>query len=181
MKTIYFCQRNVENKFLVHYIISSNFKPNFPNMEKGMQAPDFSFKNSEGNEQKLSDLKGRKVILYFYPKDSTPGCTAEACDFRDNYNMWLKKGYEVIGISADSDASHMKFAEKHSLPFPLVADIDKTIIKAYGVWGPKKFMGRTFDGILRTTFIIDAEGKIEEVISKVETKASTAQILELLK
>ena len=146
-----------------------------------MQAPDFTFTDREGKQQKLSDLKGRKVILYFYPKDSTPGCTAEACDFRDNYIMWQKKAYEVIGVSADSEASHAKFAGKHSLPFPLVADTEKTIIKAYGVWGPKKFMGRTFDGILRTTFIIDAEGKIEEKITKVDTKSSTAQILELLK
>ena len=150
-------------------------------MEKGMQAPDFTFTDREGKQRKLSDLKGRKVILYFYPKDSTPGCTAEACDFRDNYSMWLKKGYEVIGISADSGASHAKFVEKYSLPFPLVSDTEKTIINAYGVWGPKKFMGRTFNGILRTTFIIDAEGKIEEKISKVDTKASTAQILEFLK
>lgn len=150
-------------------------------MEKGMQAPDFSYTDSDGKQRKLSDLKGRRVVLYFYPKDSTPGCTAEACDFRDNYVMWQKKGFEVIGISADSEASHRKFAEKHSLPFPLVADTDKTIIKAYGVWGPKKFMGRTFDGILRTTFLIDAEGRIEDVITKVDTKASTAQILEFLK
>lgn len=150
-------------------------------MEKGMQAPDFSYTDSDGKQRKLSDLKGRRVVLYFYPKDLTPGCTAEACDFRDNYVMWQKKGFEVIGISADSEASHRKFAEKHSLPFPLVADTDKTIIKAYGVWGPKKFMGRTFDGILRTTFLIDAEGRIEDVITKVDTKASTAQILEFLK
>ncbi|NCU32688.1 MAG: thioredoxin-dependent thiol peroxidase [Candidatus Moranbacteria bacterium] len=150
-------------------------------MEKGMQAPDFTFTDREGKQKMLSDLRGRKVILYFYPKDSTPGCTAEACDFRDNYSMWLKKGYEIIGISADSDVSHVKFAEKYSLPFPLVADTEKSIIKAYGVWGPKKFMGRTFDGILRTTFIIDAEGIIEEKITKVDTKASTAQILEFLK
>lgn len=150
-------------------------------MEKGMQAPDFSYTDSDGKQRKLSDLKGRRVVLYFYPKDATPGCTAEACDFRDNYVMWQKKGFEVIGISADSEASHRKFAEKHSLPFPLVADTDKTIIKAYGVWGPKKFMGRTFDGILRTTFLIDAEGRIEDVITKVDTKASTAQILEFLK
>ncbi|MPM49400.1 Peroxiredoxin Bcp [bioreactor metagenome] len=146
-----------------------------------MQAPDFSYTDSDGKQRKLSDLKGRRVVLYFYPKDLTPGCTAEACDFRDNYVMWQKKGFEVIGISADSEASHRKFAEKHSLPFPLVADTDKTIIKAYGVWGPKKFMGRTFDGILRTTFLIDAEGRIEDVITKVDTKASTAQILEFLK
>jgi len=150
-------------------------------MEKGMQAPDFTYTGNDGKQHQLSDLKGRKVILYFYPKDSTPGCTAEACDFRDHYEMWLKKGYEVIGISADSEASHLKFAEKYQLPFPLVADTDKTIIKAYGVWGPKKFMGRTFDGILRTTFIIDENGIIEEVISKVDTKASTDQILGIIK
>jgi peroxiredoxin Q/BCP len=171
----------VDNIFIEHNIININFKPNFEVMEKGLEAPDFSFTDKAGKKRKLSDYRGRKVILYFYPKDSTPGCTAEACDFRDNYNMWLKKGYEVIGVSADSESSHSKFAEKHSLPFPLVADTEKEVIKAYGVWGPKKFMGRTFDGILRTTFIIDENGIIEEKITKVNTKASTVQILDLIK
>ena len=151
------------------------------NMKKGDVAPDFIYKNNKGKDVKLSDLKGKKVILYFYPKDSTPGCTSEACNLRDNYEMWLKKGYEVIGVSADSEESHKKFAEKYSLPFPLVPDTDKSIIKSYGVWGPKKFMGKTYDGILRTTFIIDENGIIEEVISKVETKNHSEQILKIIK
>jgi len=117
-------------------------------------------------------------VLYFYPKDSTPGCTAQACNLRDNYDYLLKSGYVVLGISADGEKSHQRFIEKHGLPFPLIADKEKEIIKAYGVWGPKKFMGKTFDGILRTTFIIDGEGIIEEVIDKVNTKEHTKQILE---
>lgn len=150
-------------------------------VEKGTMAPDFGFSTADGKNMKLSDLRGNKVIVYFYPKDSTPGCTAEACDFRDNYSELLKKGFKVIGISADSEVSHGKFTVKYSLPFPLVADTEKVVIKAYGVWGPKKFMGRSFDGILRTTFVIDEAGIIEEVITKVETKASTQQILEKIK
>ncbi|PKP01066.1 MAG: thioredoxin-dependent thiol peroxidase [Bacteroidetes bacterium HGW-Bacteroidetes-6] len=150
-------------------------------IEKGTKAPDFAFTGSDGKTMNLSDLLGKKVVVYFYPKDSTPGCTAEACDFRDNYQMLLEKGFFVIGISADNMTSHIKFATKFDLPFPLVADTEKKIIQAYGVWGPKKFMGRSYEGILRSTFVIDEKGIVEEVITKVETKASTAQILELLK
>ena len=122
-------------------------------------------------------LKKKKIVLYFYPKDSTPGCTAEACDLRDNYAVLMKKGYNVIGVSADNENSHKKFIEKYNLPFPLIADTDKTIINAYGVWGRKKFMGKEFDGILRTTFIINESGVIEEIITKVETKNHSSQII----
>ncbi len=148
---------------------------------KGDIAPDFAFVDQNGNELKLSNLRGTKVILYFYPKDATPGCTSEACDFRDHYSELKSQGYFVIGISADTLQSHQRFAEKYKLPFPLVADVNKEIIRSYGVWGPKKFMGRSFDGILRTTFIIDQDGLISEVIQKVDTKASTAQIYNVLK
>ena len=116
-------------------------------------------------------------MLYFYPKDNTPGCTAQACNLRDNYDSLLSKGYKVIGISADTQQSHQKFIEKHSLPFPLIADTEKAIIKDYGVWGPKKFMGKSYDGIHRTTFVIDEQGIIEEIIEKVKTKEHANQIL----
>jgi thioredoxin-dependent peroxiredoxin len=149
-------------------------------MEKlkvGDKAPIFKGNDQNGNKISLADFSEKKVVLYFYPKDSTPGCTAQACDLRDNYNLLLSKGYVVIGISADSEKSHQKFIEKHNLPFPLIADTDKEIIKAFGVWGPKKFMGRTFDGINRTTFIIDENGIIEDVIDKVKTNEHTKQII----
>ncbi|MFO7978306.1 MAG: thioredoxin-dependent thiol peroxidase, partial [Bacteroidales bacterium] len=123
------------------------------------------------------DFKGKKLVLYFYPKDSTPGCTAQACDLRDNYDAMLQRGYQVVGVSADSEKSHQKFAEKHQLPFPLIADTDKQILKDYQVWGPKKFMGKEFDGIHRTTFVIDEQGTIEDVIQKVKTKDHASQIM----
>lgn len=147
-------------------------------LRKGDKAPEFTGKDQNGTEISLKNFRGKRVVLYFYPKDSTPGCTAQACNLRDNYDYLLKSGYVVLGISADSEKSHQRFIEKHGLPFPLIADTEKEIIKAYGVWGPKKFMGKTFDGILRTTFIIDGEGIIEEVIDKVNTKEHTKQILE---
>lgn len=145
----------------------------------GEQAPDFIFTKQDGKESKLSDLKGQKVIVYFYPKDNTPGCTAEACSFRDNFHDLQAKGYYVIGISADPIKSHENFKEKFQLPFTLVSDPDKIIIQAYGAWGPKKFMGRSFEGILRSTFIIDENGFIENVIEKVDTKDSVGQIYRL--
>jgi peroxiredoxin Q/BCP len=146
-------------------------------LKKGDKAPQFIGEDQNGNTISLENLKGEKIVLYFYPKDNTPGCTAQACNLRDNYDILLSKGYKVIGISADTQKSHQKFIEKYNLPFPLIADTDKQIIKQYGVWGPKKFMGRTFDGINRTTFIINTEGNIEEVIEKVKTKEHTKQIL----
>jgi peroxiredoxin Q/BCP len=149
-------------------------------LEKGVKAPDFAAKDQNGNTISLKDYRGKKVILYFYPKDLTPGCTAESCDFRDNYSALSAKGFEVIGVSADSEKSHQKFIEKHQLPFALIADTDKEVIKAFGAWGEKKFMGKTYDGILRSTFVIDEEGVVEAVIDKVKTKAPTEQVLEMI-
>lgn len=143
----------------------------------GDKAPDFSALNQYGNLVKLSDYKGKKLVLFFYPKASTPGCTMEACNLRDNYQSFLAKGYQILGVSADSAQRQQNFIDKNKLPFDLLVDEDKTVIKAYGVWGPKKFMGRDFDGILRTTFIIDENGMIENVITKVNTKEHTSQIL----
>ncbi len=146
-------------------------------LKPGDQAPEFKGKDQNGNDIALADFKGSKLVVYFYPKDSTPGCTSQACNLRDNYDMLLSKGYKVVGVSADSEKSHQKFIEKNNLPFPLIADTEKEVIKAFGVWGPKKFMGKTYDGIHRTTFVIDENGVIEEVISKVQTKDHTAQII----
>lgn len=146
-------------------------------LKTGDKAPDFKGKDQDGKPVSLKDFKGKKLIIYFYPKDDTPGCTAEACDLRDNYSALKKKGYEIIGISADDENKHKKFIEKYKLPFPLIADVDKKIIKVYNVWGQKKFMGKVYDGIVRTTFVINEKGEIENVISKVDTKNHTQQIL----
>ncbi|SKB31285.1 peroxiredoxin Q/BCP [Salegentibacter holothuriorum] len=146
-------------------------------LEAGDKAPDFSVEDQDGNTVKLSDFKGKKLVLFFYPKASTPGCTAEACNLRDNWERFQEKGYAILGVSADTQKRQSNFKNKYEFPFPLLADEDKEVIQAYGVWGPKKFMGKEYDGIHRTTFIIDEEGKIEEVIKKVKTKAHTDQIL----
>ncbi|MCS7028532.1 MAG: thioredoxin-dependent thiol peroxidase [Bacteroidia bacterium] len=143
-------------------------------------APDFSAKDQNGTLLKLSDFKGKTVILYFYPKDDTPGCTKEACNFRDNYSTLLQKGMVVLGVSADDEQSHKKFADKFNLPFPLIADTEKNIIHAYGVWGEKNMYGKKSMGIIRTTFIIDPEGKIQDIIKKVDTEKATEQILKRL-
>ena len=143
----------------------------------GDKAPDFEAKDQLGNTIKLNDYKGKKLVLFFYPKASTPGCTAEACNLRDNYPTLLEKGYTVLGVSADSAKKQQNFIEKNDLPFPLLADENKEVINAYGVWGPKKFMGREYDGIHRTTFIIDEKGVITDVITKVKTKDHASQIL----
>jgi peroxiredoxin Q/BCP len=148
-------------------------------LTEGMKAPDFSGTNQAGALISLSDFKGKKVVLYFYPKDNTSGCTAEACNLNDNYHSFLDKGYEVIGVSPDSEASHQKFIDKYQLQFNLIADTEKKILEAYGVWAEKKMYGRTYMGVLRTTFIIDEQGIIESIISKVNTKNHTAQILDL--
>ncbi|MDQ3073917.1 MAG: thioredoxin-dependent thiol peroxidase [Bacteroidota bacterium] len=147
------------------------------NLEVGDKAPDFIAKNQKGKTVRLSDFKGKKVVLYFYPKDDTPGCTAESCNLRDNYAELRAKGYEIIGISADDEDSHLRFAKKFTLPFDLLADTDKKIISDYGVWGEKNIFGNIMEGILRTTFIINEEGRIERVIKKVDTKDHTAQFL----
>ena len=143
----------------------------------GDKAPDFTSVDEKGNEVKLSDFTGKKLVLFFYPKASTPGCTAEACNLRDNYQSFLAKGYAILGASADSAKRQQNWINKHDLPFPLLVDENKEVINAFGVWGPKKFMGREYDGIHRTTFVIDEKGIIEDVIGKVKTKAHTEQIL----
>lgn len=150
-------------------------------LSKGVKAPSFEGINQDGKTIRLKDFSGKKVILYFYPKDDTPGCTAEACNLRDNYQSWINKGFEVIGISPDNEKSHKKFREKYNLPFNLLADPDKRILKAYGAWGTKKMYGRSYEGVLRTTYVIDEEGIIEEVLSEVDTKNHTSQILQELK
>lgn len=144
----------------------------------GSKAPDFKGIDQNEKDVKLSDFKGKKLVLYFYPKASTPGCTAEACNFRDNYTSLIGKGFAVVGVSADSVKRQKNFAEKNSLPFSLIADEDLEIIKAYGCWGLKKLYGREYEGIYRKTFLIDEKGIIEIIIEKVKTKASTDQLLE---
>ena len=146
-------------------------------LKPGDKAPEFEALNQKGETVRSSDFKGKKVLLFFYPKASTPGCTAEACNLRDNYETFLSKGYEVIGVSADTEKKQLNFSEKYDLPYNLLADTDKKVIEAFGVWGPKKFMGREYDGIHRTSFVIDENGIIEDVITKVKTKDHTAQIL----
>lgn len=143
----------------------------------GDKAPNFSGLDQNGTSHTLADYKGKKLVVFFYPKASTPGCTTEACDLRDNYARFQANNYALLGVSADSAKAQAKFIEKYDLPFPLLADEDKSVIQAFGVWGPKKFMGREYDGIHRTTFVIDENGIIEEVILDVKTKAHAAQIL----
>lgn len=147
----------------------------------GDKAPDFSGKDQNGKTIQLSDFSGKKIAIYFYPKDNTPGCTVQACNLRDNDAALTKAGIQIIGVSADSSASHTKFIEKFSLPFPLIADEDKTIIQQFGVWGPKKFMGKEYDGIHRTTFVIDENQTIVGIIEKPKTKEHAEEILALLK
>lgn len=149
-------------------------------LQEGDKAPDFTAKDQNGKTVSLSDFKGKTVILYFYPKDDTPGCTAEACDFRDNYQSLVGKGFEVIGVSTDDEKSHKKFEMKYNLPFPLIADESKEIVEAYGVWGEKNMYGKVYMGTMRTTFIIDAGGIIQKIIDKVDTKAASQQVLDIL-
>jgi len=151
------------------------------NLTKGDMAPTFTTKDQNGKEIKLSDYKGSKVALYFYPKDMTPGCTNQACNLRDNFAELKEEGIVVLGVSPDDEARHQKFIDKHELPFTLIADTEKEVINAYGVWGPKKFMGKEYDGLHRTTFLINEEGKIHEVIKKPKTKAHAEEILNLFK
>ncbi|MGY5351292.1 thioredoxin-dependent thiol peroxidase [Wenyingzhuangia sp. IMCC45533] len=146
-------------------------------LKVGDKAPNFEAIDQNEKTIKLSDFKGKKLVVFFYPKASTPGCTVEACNLRDHYQTFLAQNYEVIGVSADSVKRQSNFANKQELPFSLLADEDKKVIEAFGVWGPKKFMGKEYDGIHRTTFVIDESGVIEEVITKVKTKDHTAQIL----
>lgn len=148
------------------------------NLKTGEKAPSFESADQHGKTVKLDDFTGSKVVLFFYPKDNTPGCTAEACNLRDNYQALLEKGYKVVGVSTDDLKSHQKFSEKYDLPFPLLPDTDKKIVNDYGVWGPKKFMGKSYEGINRTTFVIDEQGMIEKIFDKVDTKNHSQQILE---
>ncbi|MCS6930314.1 MAG: thioredoxin-dependent thiol peroxidase [Saprospiraceae bacterium] len=147
-------------------------------LKEGDIAPDFTAINEKGETVRLSDFRGKKLVLYFYPKDDTPGCTAEACSLRDHYAQFVSRGYAILGVSPDSARKHVKFIEKYNLPFSLLADEDHKVAEAYGVWGPKKFMGRTFDGIHRTTFIIDEQGRIERIVTDVDTKNHAVQLLE---
>lgn len=146
-------------------------------LQVGDAAPHFSAKDQDGNMHTLSDYKGKKLVVFFYPKASTPGCTAEACNLRDHWETFQAQGYEILGVSADSAKRQQAFKTKYDLPFPLLADEDREVINAFGVWGPKKFMGKEYDGIHRTTFIINEEGMIHEVITNVKTKAHAEQIL----
>lgn len=146
-------------------------------LQIGDKAPDFSGFDQDGKFRQLEDYKGKKLVVFFYPKASTPGCTAEACDLRDNFERFKANNYELLGVSADSQKAQLKFSDKYSFPFPLLADEEKEVIQAFGVWGPKKFMGRTYDGIHRTTFVINEEGVVEDVISDVKTKVHASQIL----
>ena len=146
-------------------------------LQIGDTAPKFQSLDEAGNSISLADYKGKKLVLFFYPKASTPGCTLEACNLSDNYIRFTSLGYDVLGVSADSAKRQSNFKEKYGFPYPLLADEDKSVINAFGVWGPKKFMGKEYDGIHRTTFVIDAYGIIEDIIVKVKTKEHTSQIL----
>jgi len=146
-------------------------------LQPGDQAPNFTSKDEQGQTVSLSDYKGKKLVIFFYPKASTPGCTVEACNLRDNYERFQALGYEILGVSADSERRQTNFKTKNNFPYALLADEDKAVINAFGVWGPKKFMGKEYEGIHRTTFVIDENGVIEDVILKVKTKEHSKQIL----
>jgi len=149
-------------------------------LKVGDKAPSFEGINQKGKKISLSNFSGKKLILYFYPKDNTPGCTAEACNLNDNYNVWLEKGFEVVGVSPDSVQSHQKFQDKFELKFNLLADTEKEILHAYGAWGEKSMYGKKYMGVLRTTFVIDENGVIQEIFEKVKTKDHTNQILKTI-
>jgi len=149
-------------------------------LTEGLKAPAFKGKDQDGKMISLEDFIGKKVILYFYPKDDTPGCTAEACNIRDNYGLLLSKGFAIVGVSPDDEKSHIKFRDKYNLPFSLIADPEKSVIRAYGAWGEKNMYGKKYEGVLRTTFVIDENGVVLKVIKKVDTKDHSRQILEEL-
>ncbi len=149
-------------------------------LTEGAMAPQFTGKDQDGINVSLKDYRGKKVILYFYPKDDTPGCTAEACNLRDNYEGLLSRGFAILGVSPDDEKSHGNFRAKFDLPFSLIADPEKAIIHTYGAWGEKSMFGKTYDGVLRTTFVIDESGRIQKIINKVDSSDHTRQILELL-
>jgi peroxiredoxin Q/BCP len=147
-------------------------------LKPGYKAPNFEGMDEQGNKVSLADYKGKKLVVFFYPKASTPGCTAEACNLNDNFERFQAAGYDILGVSADSAKRQSNFKNKYGFKYPLIADEDKSVINAFGVWGPKKFMGKEYDGIHRTTFVIDENGVLEDVITKVKTKAHTEQILD---
>ena len=146
-------------------------------VKEGNKAPDFTAKDQNGNKVKLSDLRGQKVVLYFYPKDDTPGCTKQACSLRDSYDVFTEKGIKVLGVSIDDEKSHQKFISKYNLPFDLIADTDKKIVEKYGVWGEKSMYGRTYMGTMRKTFLIDADGKIVKIFDKVKVSEHADEVL----
>ena len=146
----------------------------------GTQVPDVTVTDQDGNEVSTKDFRGKKLIVYFYPKDNTPGCTAEACSLRDHYQTFLDKGYQILGVSPDSEKSHQKFRAKYDLPFPLLSDPDNKLIKAFGAWGEKKMYGKTYMGLLRSTFVVNKDGKITHVVPKVQTKQAAEQLLEMI-
>lgn len=150
-------------------------------LSEGQKAPEFTANDQNGKSVSLNNFAGKSIILYFYPKDDTPGCTAEACSFRDNYESLLAEGFEVLGVSTDDEKSHLKFISKYNLPFSLIADTEKKIVEAYGVWVEKNMYGKKYMGVSRKTFIIDKNGMIHKIIDKVDTKNSSAQVLEILK
>jgi thioredoxin-dependent peroxiredoxin len=165
---------------IIHNIIKNaplNKTKRIPKLKRGDKAPDFEVEDQDGKIIRLSDMKGKKVVLYFYPKDDTPTCTTESCNLRDNYAKLMRKGYEVIGVSNDTVRSHKKFQKKYKLPFRLAADVDRKIVTAYDVWGEKMLFGRIYDGIHRITYIISERGIIEDVITDVDSDAHTEQIL----
>jgi thioredoxin-dependent peroxiredoxin len=149
-------------------------------LKAGDEAPDFKLTNTQGETVRLADFRGRKVVLYFYPKDMTPGCTKEACGFRDDYAELQKRGVEVVGVSADGEASHRKFAEKYSLPFTLLSDPDHAVMEKYGAWGEKTMYGKKVTGVLRSTFVIDEEGHVAHVFRKVKTDTHSRDVMEVL-
>lgn len=163
-----------------HAIIGSITHYKLKIMNIGDKFPDLLGHDAEGKEVRLSDYPGKRFIIYFYPKDNTPGCTAEACNFRDNLSTFEKMGYQVIGVSKDSEDSHKKFSDKYSLNFPIVADTDLTLIKAAGVWALKKMAGREYMGVVRTTFVTDCNGVVTDKVEKVKTKTASEQLFELL-
>jgi len=150
-------------------------------LKAGAKAPDFTFRAQDGTTLSLQDFRGSKLVLYFYPKDDTPGCTAEACNLRDNFQIMKEKGFKILGVSADSEVSHEKFIAKYVLPFALIPDKEKTILKAYGAWGKKKFLGKEYEGILRKTFLINGDGEVEKVYENVNPTIHSGQILEDIK
>ena len=174
-------KRNIPNTLFILLILTHQKRNTMIELSEGQKAPNFSAKDQNGKLINLSDFGGKNIILYFYPKDDTPGCTAEACSFRDHYESLIAQGFVVLGVSTDDEKSHLKFITKHSLPFSLIADTEKEIVEAYGVWVEKNMYGKKYMGIARKTFIIDKNGLILKIIDKVDTKNSSAQVLDLLK